>query len=374
MTARKRLCFILPGHYTKPIGGYKVAYEYANRLAKRGFEVTILYRYLDFMHANNLAYTLKTPFRLPKFLLKKHLGFFKTKWFKLDPKVTEVDVFRYDRTFLAGFDCLIATSLDTACGIHELKLEASKKIIYLIQDFESWGWYSEADVLESYRFGFTNIVIAPWLAQKVSQACSSSVLIPNGFDFDYFKLSSPIEGRNPLKVCMMNHYDERKRCTDTFAALKIVKERFPALEVNVFGVPPRPTELPPWFHYFQTPDRSTHNFIYNDSAIYVAASKAEGFALPPGEALICGCALVCTDIGGFGVLAKHEETALLSPVFDVEALAKNIIRLIEDNELRIRLAKNGNAHVKTFTWESSERKFLDVLSELLESGTAEEKA
>ena len=39
----KRVTFVLPGHGKNPIGGYKVAYEYANHLQARGHEVTVIH-------------------------------------------------------------------------------------------------------------------------------------------------------------------------------------------------------------------------------------------------------------------------------------------------------------------------------------------
>ena len=57
------------------------------------------------------------------------------------------------------------------------------------------------------------------------------------------------------------------------------------------------------------------------------------------------------------------ETGLLSPVFDYKALAENIIKLISDNELRIRLAKNGNENIKKFNWKSAVESFQKVIEE-----------
>ena len=78
--------------------------------------------------------------------------------------------------------------------------------------------------------------------------------------------------------------------------------------------------------------------------------------------MICGAALCCTDIGGFHLYAIHNKTALLSPVFDTEALAKNILRLINDNELRIKLAHAGNEYIRQFTWEKAFESFKSQLS------------
>lgn len=180
-------------------------------------------------------------------------------------------------------------------------------------------------------------------------------------DFDYFRMMNPIERRSAYEICMLYHDDDRKRCADSIAALKIVKEKIPELHVNIFGTPKRPDDLPDWFSYFQLPDKDTHNRIYNDSAIFVAASKAEGMALPPAEAMICGAALCCTDIDGFALYAIDGETALASAVYDVAALAKNIEKLICDNDLRIKIAKHGNEFIKQFTWEKAVEKFETVL-------------
>ena len=161
------------------------------------------------------------------------------------------------------------------------------------------------------------------------------------------------EERKKNHICMLYHTMEVKRCCDTIEALKIVKEKHPDIIVNIFGFPKRPNELPEWFHYYRSPNKEVHNYIYNDSTIFVAASRMEGMALPPAEAMICGCALICTDIPGFTQYAINNKTALLSEVYNVEQLATNICKLIEDNELRIKIAEEGNNFIHTFTWEKA---------------------
>ena len=45
-------------------------------------------------------------------------------------------------------------------------------------------------------------------------------------------------------------------------------------------------------------------------------------------------------------MAHHETTALVSAVGDAEALAQNIIRLIENDALRERIARTGNTFIQ----------------------------
>ena len=160
---------------------------------------------------------------------------------------------------------------------------------------------------------------------------------------------------------MLFHLDDRKRCCDSFVALEIVKKQIPELHVTMFGTPEKPDNIPEWYTYFKTPDRDTHNKIYNNASIFISASMKEGWALPPAESLQCGCALVCTDINGFKAYAINNETALVSPVYNVQALANNILNLIQDNNLRIKIAKNGNNFIQRFTWDKSFKQMKELI-------------
>lgn len=359
MTNKKSICFLLPSSGTNPVGGFKVVYEYANQFAENGYDVAIFYKF-DFFKPNSFN-NIKSNIRLFKdfFIFKK---FSCKKWFTLNSRVKELLLHKSYKK-IKDYNYLCATAVSTAYIINDINSSNILKKIYLIQDYEKWGDVTDELLLKSYKLPLTKIVISEWLKTIVEKTGEKATLIYNGFDFNYFNLSNPIENRNPYNICMLNHNDERKRCVDSFAALKIIKEKFPQLKVNIFGVSPRPDFLPDWYNYIQLPNKEQHNYLYNDSSIFIAASKAEGMALPPAEAMICGCALICTDIEGFKMYAKNNSTALTSPVFDVQKLANNIIYLIENNQKRIEIAKNGYDFIKQFTWEKAFVSFKQLIEE-----------
>jgi glycosyltransferase involved in cell wall biosynthesis len=68
------------------------------------------------------------------------------------------------------------------------------------------------------------------------------------------------------------------------------------------------------------------------------------------EAMMCGTALVSTDTGGSRDYALNEETALVSPIKNQEALAENLIRVLTDETLRLQLTKKGYQKIKQFSW------------------------
>jgi glycosyltransferase involved in cell wall biosynthesis len=69
--------------------------------------------------------------------------------------------------------------------------------------------------------------------------------------------------------------------------------------------------------------------------------------------MACGCALVTTDNGGSRDYAFHKKNALISPPNNSHLLAQNIIKLLKEDDLRIRLAKSGYEYVQQLTWERS---------------------
>ena len=161
---------------------------------------------------------------------------------------------------------------------------------------------------------------------------------------------------------MLYHKEDIKDCKTSFKALGQVRQKYPQIHINIFGTTLRPNDMPDWYTYCQCPSQEEHLRINNASAIYVAASIDEGWGLTVGEAMLCGQAVACTDNRGFREMAIDGETALLSPVRDAQALANNIIRLIEDDQLRYRLAQNGMAYVSKMTLEHSYQEFKKALN------------
>ena len=363
LSKQNKIVFLLPWRDEVPVGGYKVVYEYANRFCREGWNVTICYPHVR----GTFTQDVKNPPRR----LKQKIGFFYRKfrkqyrageWFPLEDGIKKLFVFTISDFSLRNYKDakIIATAVETAMELNAVRSAPNANKLYFIQDFEAWN-ISEDAVYATYHFPMTKITIAPWLKERIESTGEKAELIPNGFDFGYFSLSTPIEDRCPYEIAMLYHKDERKRCEDAMKALELVKQRIPELHVTMFGVPELPANLPNWYTYHRQPSKALHNVIYNNAAIFVAASKAEGFGLTVGEAMICGCAVACTDNGGFSCMAIQNKTALLSPVFDTEALANNILRLITDNELRIRLAHSGNEYMKQFTWEKAFESFKNIL-------------
>lgn len=232
---------------------------------------------------------------------------------------------------------------------------------YFIQGYENWGAITDEKLRETYHYPLKKIVISSWLKDIIEEEGETCVLIYNGFNFNDFKKDIEFEDKDKYKVTMLFSTIELKGSKYGIDALNIVKKKIPQLSANLFGTQAKPANLPAWIEYNQLPDKEKLNSIYNEGAIFLGCSNVEGWGLPIGEAMICGAAVACTNNNGYLEMARDGETALVSPIKDAQALANNIIRLIEDDELRYRIAKNGNEFIKQFTWDKSYKKLKDTL-------------
>lgn len=335
-----------------------MVYEYANRLAQDGNNVSIAYSGSIFWKKKPLRFKISNIYRYLENLIKGYSG---RKWFPLDKRVKEILPFSMNFRHIPKADLYIATSPYTAWYLNEYPVPLENKF-YLIQGKEDWGPGLKAIVDDTYKMQLNKIVISQWLTNLLKEKFNEeSVLIPNGLDFNNFKLVIPIKDKDKHIISFLYSNQELKRSWDSIEALKIVKKKVPKLHVKVFGIPSRPKKLPDWFEYFQQPDDETHNRINNECAIYIGSSENEGWGLTVGEAMICGQAVCCTDNEGYREMAIDGKTALLSPVRDPKALADNIIKLIEDDDLRIKIAKNGNKYIRSFTWDKAYLKLKQTL-------------
>jgi glycosyltransferase involved in cell wall biosynthesis len=249
-------------------------------------------------------------------------------------------------------DVVFATAWQTAEYVLGYPKRKGAKF-YLIQHYETWSGPKDR-VDATWRAPLNKVVISRWL-YELGQAlgCEHIEYIPNGIDHERYHLLNPISIR-PKRIAMLFHTMDWKGCPDGLRALGIVKNQHPDLRVTLFGTPRRSGSIPDWVEYFRDPPQTEIvGRIYNESSIFLCPSWTEGFALPPAEAMACGCAVVSTDCGGVRDFLENEVTALISPPRDPEALAQNMLRLLQDDELRQRLARAGQERIQGFSWERS---------------------
>jgi glycosyltransferase involved in cell wall biosynthesis len=108
--------------------------------------------------------------------------------------------------------------------------------------------------------------------------------------------------------------------------------------------------------------RADLSALYTAAAAFAFPSLAEGFGLPPLEAMACGTPVVASDltaipevVGDAGVLADPRNP---------EAFAAALESVLGSAELRAELARRGRQRAAEFTWEKCAEQTLNVYREL----------
>jgi glycosyltransferase involved in cell wall biosynthesis len=78
---------------------------------------------------------------------------------------------------------------------------------------------------------------------------------------------------------------------------------------------------------------------------FVLSSREEGLGTSVLDAMACELPVVATAGGGIPEMITHEQTGLLSPPQDPEALAHSIVRVFKDRELARSLGQNARQKV-----------------------------
>lgn len=353
----KLITFLMPSVQLVPSGGYKIVYEYANRLAKDGYRVVILHPSVCSFWKSSLYGKLKSIYYMLRFNL---FSTFKITWFDFEDNVENRFVFTLNNRFIPTSDIIIATGAQTVFSLHKCTKVKGISKFYFIQGYETWA-VGKMKLLETYRLPLKKIVIADYLVDKVKEVGESATLVYNGFDFDFFKRSVPIDKRDKYTIVMPYNKVKLKGCDVGFEALKQVHEKYPQLKVLLYGVS-APVELPDYCTFYLRPDKEQFNFIYNSASIFLGPSFSEGFCLTVAEAMQCGCAVVCTNIGGYTVICKDKQTALVGEVGNPSSLASLILLLIEDNNMRFHIANSAYDMIQSFTWDKAYSNFKNALN------------
>lgn len=347
-----KVCFVLPGVSGHAVGGYKMVFEFANRLEAEGCEVSIL-----FDNTN-----LYKRFHAPE-LVRKNVANFMTQiqpqWFKLDTKIKKISTLEKNyKDKLADIDVCIATAVQTVDLVYN-RIKAPKKIYY-IQDYENWDIDDEY-VKESYSLGMVNIVISTWLQKIVDQySKNKSILIQNPIDSSIYVAEVPMSQRKQHTIGLLYHEGAHKGVKNALEVLNKVKKIYPDLTVKMFGQFPKPN-LPDWVEYIRGASQTKTIEVYNWCQIFLCSTIKEGYGLTGIEAMACGACLVSTDYDGAKEYAIDGYNSLLSPVGDIQAQVDNVVRLFEDMDLRNKISQNGIKSADKYSWDEAMRKFNEAI-------------
>ena len=109
-----------------------------------------------------------------------------------------------------------------------------------------------------------------------------------------------------------------------------------------------------------------HNIqkLYDESDIFVNASNVDNFPGSLLEAFASGLPVVSTNAGGIPFMVEHEKTGLLVKKGDYQDLAKQVLRLLDDQALAYEIAQNAGKECLKYSSDSVKKRLVLILKQL----------
>ncbi len=203
-------------------------------------------------------------------------------------------------------------------------------------------------------------------------------IIPNGIDLAHFSADAPpferfMDGK--LNILFVGRMEKRKGLRFLLAAFARLKWEYPQLRLIVVG-PGRldaaserilgeryveDVEVIGGVPYDDLPR------YYRTADIFCSpATGGESFGIVLLEAMAAGAPVLASNIPGYAGVVDDGETGLLFEPNDEVSLANAIVRLMQQPELRARMAAKGRVHVQRFSWDRVASEVLSYYDQLLD--------
>jgi len=195
--------------------------------------------------------------------------------------------------------------------------------------------------------------------------------VPNVVDLQQF----PFRVRRPLRpnlICTRG-FHRYYRVDLVVEAFALIQKRFPGAHLHLLGEGAEEGKIR---DLVKRLDLKTVNFAgvvsryeiphhYSAADIFINASCVDNMPVSILEAFASGTPVVSTAPEGLKYLIEHEHTGLLSEVGDANALAHNVIRLLEETDLSHKIAVNALETCKTYTWPQVRSQWRDLYFSLV---------
>jgi len=319
-----KISFIEP--HLKLYGGIRRIIELSNRLIKRGHDVTIFHSDGTSCEWMKCTATIKN---YGEVLKEKHDVIIYN-----DPNPIDYSLAKEAKAKLKVFYVLELYDKELLKRINfKIVLPRNKRMLIL---------------RKSLRSSYLKLSNATWEKVWLKKNMDiDSTLLLGGVNTEMFR---PVEVRkksDEVRILCSGDSRERKGTKTILEAIEIIKKKGVKAVLDTYHGKGLPQE--------KMAEK------YSSADIFAEGSWQAGWNNPVAEAMACRLPVVCTDIGGVQDFAFHENTALLVPPKDSQAMASAILKLIKNEKLRESLQENSYQHIKQFNWDESAENLEKIL-------------
>ncbi len=322
-----RITYLLES--TELWGGTKVALEQAEALSDTGYDVTIL---------------------------SKDSG---PSWYPLRIPVRPVQTF--DRDSIPESDIIIGTYWPTVRSAYESERGIP---VHLCQGYEGGNielLQQKTLIDEVYSYKIPKLTVSPHLDKFLRERFSAETFyIGQMINRDIFypgEKEPSREKQDPDTILVVGPFEaDVKNIKTTLKGISMAKSRYflPLRVVRVSQFPLSRDEedvMRPDEYHFHIPYPLMGEFYRNADLLISMSKEAEGFGLPPLEAMASGVPTILSKVPSHLSYDESGDYALFVESTP-EALSDAIVAVCRNSELRKRLSKRGLSVAEKFTREA----------------------
>ncbi len=218
--------------------------------------------------------------------------------------------------------------------------------------------------------------------EKVFGVQNDIRVIYNFIDFDRFSKSNKEHFRRAIapdgeKIIMhTSNFRSVKRAEDVIRVFKKIKDVIPA-HLLMIGDGPERQNCEQLCRQLGICDNI--RFLGKQGAIeellaiadlFILPSENESFGLAALEAMACEVPVISTNVGGIPEVNIEGVTGFLSEVGDIDHMAANALKLLQNDDLLIKFRKNALAQAQRFSIENILPQYESYYEEVLKNAHA----
>ncbi|HEY0003478.1 MAG TPA: glycosyltransferase family 4 protein [Pyrinomonadaceae bacterium] len=214
-------------------------------------------------------------------------------------------------------------------------------------------------------------VSSGWLVDVFARQGLKARAIFNHVELDQFRFRE----RSPLRPVFLSNrnFDPIYNVPCVLRAFARIQARFPEARLIVAGDGVQRPEIERLTRELQLSNVEFKGLVEpekmaalcDEADVYLNASNVDNTPLSILEAFASGLPVVTTNAGGIPYMVRHEETGLMVQMNDHQALAASALRLLDEEGLAVKIARQAHAECDKYRWSAVRGEWLRLYQEVM---------
>lgn len=186
-------------------------------------------------------------------------------------------------------------------------------------------------------------------------------VIPNGIDYErFYDVVRSEKVRKVKTILFVGRLHQVKGVRYLIEAMAIVHSKYPDIKLIIIGdgverqnlgALSEKLALGDCIRFIGRVEQESIPLIMKQADIFVLPSISEGFGIVILEAMASGLPIIATRVGGIPDVVEDGVNGYLVDARNTDEIAKNIIKLIQNDVVRIEMAIQNMEKAKMYSWD-----------------------